>query len=109
MKVIELARVARNTDEEIIAWVKEAAETTCHPVGTCRMGADAMAAVDDRLRVWGIEGLRVADASIMPTLTSGNANALDHDRREGGGQDLASRRHLEHVPFLRNRDMLQDR
>jgi hypothetical protein len=67
--------VARNTDEEIIAWVKEAAETTYHPVGTCRMGADALAVVDDQLRVRGIEGLRVADASIMPTLTSGNTNA----------------------------------
>jgi choline dehydrogenase len=67
--------MARDTDEEIIAWVKEAAETTYHPVGTCRMGADAMAVVDDQLRVRGIEGLRVADASIMPTLTSGNTNA----------------------------------
>ncbi len=56
-------------------WVRQAAETTYHPVGTCRMGADAMAVVDARLRVHGIEGLRVADASIMPTLTSGNTNA----------------------------------
>ena len=76
MKPTELAPgTARNTDEEIIAWVKEAAETTYHPVGTCRMGSDAMAVVDDQLRVRGIEGLRVADASIMPTLTSGNTNA----------------------------------
>ncbi|MDX2155194.1 MAG: GMC family oxidoreductase N-terminal domain-containing protein [Hyphomicrobiaceae bacterium] len=65
----------RKTDDEIIAWVKEAAETTYHPVGTCKMGSDAMAVVDDQLRVRGIEGLRVADASIMPTLTSGNTNA----------------------------------
>ena len=49
------------------------------------MGSDAMAVVDDQLRVHGIDGLRVADASIMPTLTSGNTNApVDHDRREGG-------------------------
>jgi choline dehydrogenase len=76
MKVSELAPgAARATDDEIIAWVKEAAETTYHPVGTCRMGADALAVVDHELRVRGIEALRVADASIMPTLTSGNTNA----------------------------------
>jgi choline dehydrogenase len=63
------------SDAELIAWVKDNAETTYHPVGTCKMGHDPMAVVDDRLRVHGIEGLRVADASIMPTLTSGNTNA----------------------------------
>lgn len=63
------------TDDEIIDWVKRAAETTYHPVGTCKMGNDPMAVVDARLRVHGITGLRVADASIMPTLTSGNTNA----------------------------------
>ena len=63
------------TDNEIIDWVKRAAETTYHPVGTCKMGNDPMAVVDAQLRVHGIQGLRVADASIMPTLTSGNTNA----------------------------------
>ncbi|MFT6579952.1 MAG: choline dehydrogenase [Alphaproteobacteria bacterium] len=63
------------TDDEILAWIKEVAETTYHPVGTCKMGPDPMAVVDDQLRVHGIQGLRVADASIMPTLTSGNTNA----------------------------------
>ena len=65
----------RNTDDEILDWVKAAAETTYHPVGTCKMGQDPMAVVDERLRVHGISGLRIADASIMPTLTSGNTNA----------------------------------
>ena len=65
----------RTSDEEILDWVKGAAETTYHPVGTCKMGSDPMAVVDNRLRVHGIAGLRVADASIMPTLTSGNTNA----------------------------------
>lgn len=62
-------------DEEILGWVRRAGETTYHPVGTCKMGSDDMAVVDDQLRVRGISGLRVADASIMPTLTSGNTNA----------------------------------
>ena len=66
---------ARQTDEEILDWVRNTAETTYHPVGTCKMGNDPMAVVDPELRVHGIEGLRVADASIMPTLTSGNTNA----------------------------------
>ena len=74
--VSEIApRAGRTGDDEILDWVKSAAETTYHPVGTCKMGSDAMAAVDAGLRVRGIEGLRVADASIMPTLTSGNTNA----------------------------------
>ena len=76
MQITEIAPGPdRRSDDEILDWVRKAAETTYHPVGTCKMGSDAQAVVDARLRVHGIAGLRVADASIMPTLTSGNTNA----------------------------------
>ena len=63
------------TDEEIAAVVRQRAHTLYHPVGTCRMGVHELAVVDPALRVHGVEGLRVADASIMPTLISGHTNA----------------------------------
>jgi len=62
-------------DDDLLDWVRKNAETTYRPVGTCKMGADPLAVVDAELRVHGIQGLRIADASIMPTLTSGNTNA----------------------------------
>jgi choline dehydrogenase len=67
--------ISHQTDEELLQWVRDHAETTYHPIGTCKMGSDPMAVVDNELRVHGIKGLRIADASIMPTLTSGNTNA----------------------------------
>jgi choline dehydrogenase len=63
------------SDAEMESFVRRTASTTWHPAGTCRMGHDGMAVVDSHLRVHGVEGLRVVDASIMPTIVSGNTNA----------------------------------
>ena len=63
------------TDEQLLDTVREHGSSGYHPVGTCRMGTDAAAVVDPRLRVHGVQGLRVIDASVMPTLVSGNTNA----------------------------------
>ena len=63
------------SDEDLAQAAGDLGATIFHPVGTCRMGRDDMAVVDDRLRVHGIAGLRVIDASIMPRITSGNTNA----------------------------------
>lgn len=86
-KVLQQPALARHTlrefepgetvqsDEDICAYIRRRAETVYHPVGTCKMGVDALAVVDPRLRVHGLNGLRVVDASIMPTLVGGNTNA----------------------------------
>ena len=64
------------SEAEIVAYVRDRASGTIfHPVGTCKMGTDEMAVVDPSLRVHGLEGLRVVDASVMPTLIGGNTNA----------------------------------
>jgi choline dehydrogenase len=63
------------SDEALVAYIREAGGTFWHQVGTCKMGTDPMAVVDPELRVHGVEGLRVVDASIMPTITTGNTNA----------------------------------
>ena len=63
------------SDAQLENFIREGCSTVFHPVGTCKMGKDDMAVVDERLRVRGLDGLRVVDASIMPTITSGNTNA----------------------------------
>ena len=63
------------SDEALAGAARDLGTTIFHPVGTCRMGSDPLAVVDDRLAVRGVAGLRVIDASVMPRITSGNTNA----------------------------------
>jgi len=67
--------VAMDDYDGTLDWARNTAVTIYHPTGTCKMGSDNMSVVDERLRVHGIKGLRVADCSIMPVITSGNTNA----------------------------------
>ncbi|MEO7742985.1 MAG: GMC family oxidoreductase N-terminal domain-containing protein [Usitatibacter sp.] len=79
--------------EDYAALVKAAGDlgtTIFHPVGTCRMGGDTLCVVDDRLRVHGIDGLRVIDASVMPRITSGNTNAPTYMIAERGAEFILS-------------------
>jgi choline dehydrogenase-like flavoprotein len=69
------ASAQAHTDEQLEHWIRQNADTVYHPVGTCRMGQDPMAVVDAQLRVHGVPGLRVVDASVMPRIVSGNTNA----------------------------------
>jgi choline dehydrogenase len=62
-------------DDACRAYIRASAGPSFHPVGTCRIGTDGMAVVDPCLRVRGVEGLRIADASVMPTIVSANTNA----------------------------------
>ena len=78
------------SDAALVKAAGDLGTTIFHPVGTCRMGSDAGAVVDDRLRVHGIEGLRVIDASIMPRITSGNTNAPTYMIAERGAELVLS-------------------
>lgn len=89
------------TDAELLEFCRNHGATIFHPSGTCRMGRDALAVVDERLRVHGVPGLRVVDCSVMPTLVSGNTNApvvamaekaVDLIREDASGASVASSR-----------------
>lgn len=81
-----------HSDEQLIELLRRRTDSIYHPIGTCKMGQDEMAVVDSQLRVHGIEGLRVIDASIMPTLVGGNTNAASIMIAERGAEWVASAR-----------------
>jgi len=85
-------RPGSNVDDDagLVKAAGDLGTTIFHPVGTCRMGHDAGAVVDDHLRVHGIEGLRVIDASVMPRITSGNTNAPTYMIAERGAELILS-------------------
>ena len=62
-------------DESLLDYVRASGQTSYHPIGTCKMGSDPMAVVDEKLKVHGVVGLRVADASVIPVMVSSNTNA----------------------------------
>jgi len=93
------------SDDDIDAWIKAKSETIYHPVGTAKMGSDPMAVVDARCNVHGLEGLRVVDASVMPTLIGGNTNAPTIMIAEKISDDILGKAPLpsEHVLIAEDR------
>ena len=81
------------SEEEMINAARDLGTTIFHPVGTCKMGSDSMAVVNDRLQVHGVQGLRVIDASIMPHITSGNTNAPTVMIAEKGAEFILNEAH----------------
>src|SRR5204863_7192348 len=81
------------TDDEILDAVRNAGSSGYHPCGTCRIGKDALAVVDAQLRVHGVDGLRVVDASVMPSVVSGNTNAATVMIAEKGADMIRAATH----------------
>ncbi|WP_186116059.1 GMC family oxidoreductase [Burkholderia gladioli] len=95
----ELYTDPSDDDARLRATIVERADTIYHPVGTCRMGSDARAVVDTQLRVRGVEGLRVVDASVMPTLIGGNTNAPSVMIGERAAEFIAAARRSGSAPL----------
>jgi hypothetical protein len=87
------------SDDELLDYARQYGSTVFHATCTCKMGPDAMAVVDDHLRVHGLQGLRVIDASVMPTVTSTNTNAptimIGRDAAEAGGLGLGEKKNVQ--------------
>jgi choline dehydrogenase-like flavoprotein len=98
----EIYTADATTDAQLLAHIRARADTIYHPVGTCKMGTDAMAVVDPELRVHGLVGLRVVDASVIPTLIGGNTNAptiMIAERAAEWMRSGESATHAEHAAF----------
>ena len=87
---------AVQSDDEILDWIRQTAQTAYHPVATCKMGTDPMAVVDPRLKVHGLAGLRIADGSIADPDVGQYQRRLYYDRRESIGNDFGGRRMNRH-------------